>query len=252
MGDTDQQPAKRIQIGGSLETAVKGDYQINIKSVLSEAWQKTGPSKWAMSLALIGLFGIALLGSIVLGNLFVAMGYALEDPQVLSLLNLLLTVLTAPFVGGVILMGIRTALGIPCRASQLFDALRRAAPLALVALFTSVLVNLGLTLYLLPGVYLMVATSMAMPLVLEKRLTPLRAVWVSIRATSYRWFHLFVLYLVMGALLLLALIPFGLGLIWMAPMYYNLKGILYREIFGVQVDVQSDQPGAPDHTTFSA
>ena len=56
----------------------------------------------------------------------------------------------------------------------------------------------------------------------------------------------------MLALFFLALIPMGIGLIWVAPLYFNLKGILYRDLCGVAVEVTEVADNAasgqgPDH-----
>ena len=52
----------------------------------------------------------------------------------------------------------------------------------------------------------------------------------------------------MGALFL-AIIPFGLGLIWMLPMIYNLIGVVYKEIIGVTV-IEKNRPEPSDNISI--
>jgi hypothetical protein len=47
-------------------------------------------------------------------------------------------------------------------------------------------------------------------------------------------------FLLESDLLLLAVIVFLFALSYLAPLFYNVKGILYREIFGVVCHVNSE------------
>jgi hypothetical protein len=47
-------------------------------------------------------------------------------------------------------------------------------------------------------------------------------------------------FLLESNLLLLAVIVFLFALSYLAPLFYNVKGILYREIFGVLCQVNSE------------
>jgi hypothetical protein len=128
-------------------------------------------------------------------------------------------------------------------------------------------VTIGLTLFYLPGIFLAVALSLALPLVVEKQMSPLKAISVSLRATRFQWFKIFSLYVTLALATVVCALPIAaaggseLGFIaialflfclaYIAPMFYNVKGILYREIFGLQMSAS----GAQSNTitdTFSA
>ena len=53
------------------------------------------------------------------------------------------------------------------------------------------------------------------------------------KAIHKHWFKIFGLYLTMGIIYILSLIPLFLGVIWTLPMFFMVGGVLYREIFGV-------------------
>lgn len=243
--------SNQVRIGGDLEQALKGQYQIDVKAILSEAWSTTGSNWRPLALASATTLALTFLGAMALVQLILSSGgpelttEVLLESSALWQSNLLLTALVAPFFGGLAMMGVRGAVNLPCRAGQVFDVVRLIIPLALAALLSSLLVNLGVGLFLLPGIYLMVGTSMATTLIIEKRLTPLKAIWFSIRGLHHNWLKFFQLYTAAFLLFLLAMIPMGLGLIWVSPFYYNLKGIIYREVFGIRVGI-SHHPSTPD------
>ena len=89
------------------------------------------------------------------------------------------------------------------------------------------------------------------PLVLERGLSPAPGHSGIPQALCPGWPSIVLLHGVMLALFFLALIPMGLGLIWVAPLYFNCKGILYRDLCGVAVEVTEVASGnggqGPDH-----
>jgi hypothetical protein len=42
-----------VQVGGSIERALKGDYQIDVKAILTESWQQTLRSRLAINLGFL-------------------------------------------------------------------------------------------------------------------------------------------------------------------------------------------------------
>jgi ABC-type multidrug transport system permease subunit len=88
--------------------------------------------------------------------------------------------------------------------------------------------------------------------VVEKKFTPMQAIILSIKALRFKILHLLLIYFILLMALISLLLPVSLllssslapiaimvflyGLSYVAPWYYNVKGILYREIFGVFVD----------------
>ena len=126
----------------------------------------------------------------------------------------------------------------------------------LCSLLTFVLVSVGLQLLVLPGVFLSVIFSLTIPLVIEKKLSPIKAMVISVQALRFQWFKLLTLYVILSLILALTLIPlfafqqanlafigvvvFVFCLSYLAPMFYNVKGILYREIFGLTVQANDN------------
>jgi uncharacterized membrane protein len=78
-----------------------------------------------------------------------------------------------------------------------------------------------------------VAYILAIPLVVERKLSPWQALETSRKAITQHWFKVFGLFLVLGVIVLVSAIPLGIGLVWTLPMAIIAIGVLYRTIFGV-------------------
>lgn len=245
-----------FQIGGSIEKAVQGEYEIDIKNVLSEAWQLTKTSRAAIN---IGLSTSIFLGVIVA---FIASFYlggienVLNDPQATMILNIVVTLVIWPFLAGVEMMGVLQSIGMKVKATLIFTFLKRGSWVAICALLTSILISLGIQLLVIPGIFLGVTLSLTIPLVVEKKMTPMQAINISIRALRFKFFQIlgiyFFLLVIFIALTLplfilgdssvafIAIVLFFFGLSYLAPLFYCVKGILYREIFGLKVAMSKE------------
>ena len=228
---------EKFVVGGSLEKTLKGETQLGFKQLLAEAWKITAYTKGVLLQSVLLILCLALV-LVVLGLKI----FAVEDVQniprnVGMLLDMLLTGLTAPLITGVMMMGINHSIGLRSKPAMLFNYLAQGVWLAITALMVSVFIQFGLIL-ILPGLYLGAACSFALPLLVEKNLRPGQAILTSIRAFNKCWLVLSVFYLMFAVLFLASVFTFFIALIWVLPFYYNMKGVLYREIFGVNVSAE--------------
>ncbi|WP_286232545.1 hypothetical protein [Thalassotalea sediminis] len=256
-----------IKVGGDLEKAINGDYKIDVKSVLTEAWESTKRSRTAINIGLLFVFILGVTISLVVSQYFGGIEVVLQNQQQSALLNIIVTLVVYPFLVGVEMMGIYHAIGLKTHPKLVFGFLKRGSWVAICALFTSTIIALGMALYYLPGIYLAVALSLVLPLVVEKRLSPMKAILISLKATRHQWFAIFSIYLVLMLLLVASFLPLVIfakssislvggimtifALTYLAPLFYNVKGVLYREIFGMQVTLQKGSD-SPVDSTFSA
>lgn len=263
---------KLVQIGGSIEKSLQGQYSIDVSSVLKEAWQLTLSSRISINLGLLFTLVLCVIVSFFLSSMMGGIEHVINDPQASTLLNIVVTMAIYPFLVGVEMMGVFHAIGLKTNSKLIFAFLKRGSWVAVCALLTSVLVTLGMSLFFLPGIYLGVALSLALPLVVDKKLSPLKAITLSLQVTRFQWFKLFAIYMLLILALFVSLIPllilaktqlsvvgvvfFLFSLTFLAPLFYNVKGILYREIFGMQL-LAVDAPDGSDvqdqaNDTFSA
>ncbi|VAW59975.1 hypothetical protein MNBD_GAMMA11-886 [hydrothermal vent metagenome] len=228
---------------GSLEKAISGDYEFSIGDVLSEAWDKVGGCKWQFFLSVIIYSVVAMLlmsaMSIIVGALEASM-----VPDESSVAMMYLPILTQtglnlillPVITGVFIMGIRRSMGAPVDATSVFSHFSRMLPLFLTSILMMIMIMLGLFLLVLPGIYLMIAYYMAMPLVVEKGMDPWQALETSRKAITKRWFSVAGLFVILGVIMFISVLLLGIGLIWSGPLFMITYGILYRNMFGVEAE----------------
>ena len=252
-------PEKNIMnsIGGSVERAVKGEYSIDVKAILTEAWQLTLKSRMSINLALFLVLIFGMIVSFIASSFFGGIEEVFQDAQAegsqaLQLINVIVTMAVWPFIAGIEMMGVYHAVNKPTNFKMVLSFLHRGSWVALCALLTSILISIGFQLLIIPGVLLAVMLSLTIPLVVEKKLTPVQAIILSVKALRFKVMPLLGIYLVLSMSLIALIVPilllvesslapiaimvFLFGLSYLAPLYYNFKGVLYREIFGVFSD----------------
>jgi hypothetical protein len=85
----------------------------------------------------------------------------------------------------------------------------------------------------------------------EKKLAPSQCVVQSLKVFHKYWIPLSTFYIVYYCCLFLGALSLGFAYIWIIPFFINMKGILYRELFGVTVSRDEDQSN-PEETVFHA
>lgn len=232
---------KRI-VGGSLTEALTGKYEFSLKSTIEQSFNITKNHLGSLFGGFLIIFGINVLMVLVFINFFSLESFE-HSLELQFLTSIIQAVINAPLLGGLMLMGIKHSVGINTKVTQVFDGFQRVMPLIVVSLIATVL-NITLTMLLgqlhpnlglLGSLYLTVVLALAMPLVIERGVSPLNALFYSFRITHFKLPKFIVLFLLIMGALFLAIIPFGLGLIWVLPMIYNLIGVVYKDIIGVSI-----------------
>ncbi|MGL5325371.1 MAG: hypothetical protein ACRC91_11700, partial [Aeromonas sp.] len=245
----------------SLEQSLNQGYRLDLKGVIQEGWQQTRRTGFGLLLAIVGVTAIWIL----LSNMLL-LPYLGDDNQmnVAMVLSLLMTVVMAPMTSSLDMLGLQQSVGVRARANQVFDFFRHFVRLGMLSLLGSLLTSLlgslltslfgplfeliGLPVMFsfIPSALIGMGLLFTVPLVLERGMTPPQAIVVSLKIFLRGWPSLVLFHGVMAALFFVALIPMGLGLIWVAPLYFNCKGILYRDLCGVAVEVNEVAEG-PNH-----
>jgi uncharacterized membrane protein len=227
-----QETAPTVQVP-SIEEALTRGYNFGIDALINEAWQRLKGAKGTLiaSMLVIGIAALALYAAIKLGLNISGLSYATDSYK--KIINQLVGLLLTPLLAGQMLIGVRRATGNPISIKLITSQLGRAAPLIVTSLLVSALTFLGFFLLIIPGIYLSVAYMLAIPLVMERGLSPWQAMEASRKAITQHWFKVLGLFLTLGLMLIVSAIPLGIGLIWTLPLTVICMGILYRTIFGV-------------------
>ena len=223
-----------------LNGAVSASDDFTIGGIISEAWDKVNGVKGV-------IIGGLIITSLIYGAIsellllvLASMGLIMENEFSMIwfitalLLGVLIAMLTYVFSAGMIMLGVRRAANQPVYFKNIFSYLGMMLPLAITALLTTVIISIGFSLFVLPGIYLSIAYSLAIPLVAERGLSPWEAMETSRKAINKCWFRVFGLCLVLSLIVAISAIPMLIGLIWSLPLAIIAMGILYRNLFGVQ------------------
>lgn len=221
----------------SIDEALARGYDFSIGALLSEAWQLTKGTKGTIIGGFLIFYVAIFIASFVIGALLGIFTMFSENLALIIIGQVITTILASavsyPFIAGLNMIGIRRAAGQPFSFNEIFSHFGRTVPLLIVAVLMMLLIYLGFFLLVLPGLYLAVAYMLAIPLVVERGLSPWQALEASRKAITQHWFKVFGLFLLLGLIVAISAIPLGIGLIWTVPLFVVAMGVLYRTIFGV-------------------
>lgn len=232
MANNNMPEKQNSQSESALDRSLRGDYQFDAKALFKKANQLTKANFASLFQACL----VMVLVFVVLGAFtqqYITINddgsYAIEHQ---SIIEIVAVFIIAPLLSGLYMMGASHARGINTTVFTLFKYLPLIFVLALTQLVNSIIVQLGLVLLIVPGVYLWMATSFSLLLVVDKSLTPLRAIILSCKVFNAYWYQLTGLFLLMAALFITVPLTFGLSLVWIMPLYFSLIGLLYEELIG--------------------
>ncbi len=256
-----------INVGGTPEKAVVGDYSIDIKLVLQEAWATTRVSRVSINVGVFVSLCIGMLVTLLVSHYMGGVEKALEDQQTRFMINIVVTLVISPFIAGVEMMGVLHSVSLKTKPKMIFSFLSKGSLVAICALLVSTLTSIGFNLLVLPGIFLLVTLSLTVPLIIEKNMMPIKAIILSVKALRFQFFKLLAIYSILLMMLICSIFPllallssevvfigivlFLFALTYLIPLFYNVKGILYREIFGVQLKA-GEAPSSNSNGSFSA
>lgn len=240
---------KNFTLGGSIETALTGKYELKPGAVLHEAWKFTIKNFISFSPAIV----ILLIVQIAI--FYIALKLQLGDPSVILqmfqnpetfdqsiieaifIANFSYEVISAPIYAGVSMMAMSHAAGLVTKPDHILKGLAFTVPIILATLIS--LIVQGVAGMLLPmfSMYFSIAFSNAVLLVCEKRMSPMQSLFLSIRAVNKKLFPLASIYMVLSVLMFLSAIFYGFLLIFTLPFFFHAKGIIYRNMFGISLKI---------------
>ncbi|NLS12580.1 hypothetical protein HGP28_06645 [Vibrio sp. SM6] len=254
---------KDLNLGGSIEQALSGQYKLSPVAVFKEAWQATikhflsfSPAIMLLVIVQLGIFYIAL--KLQLGNPAVILE-ALLNPELLSshivnaifIANFSYEVISAPVFAGVSLMAMSHVAGLRTKTRHIGKGLNYTVSVILAVFISTMLQGIAQLIFPLLQFYLMIAFTHSILLICEKRVSPIQSLWLSIRAINKKFFAVAGLYLAVLLMFIVAAMFYGIGLIFVLPFFFHMKGILYREMFGIKLKiVATEQP--KDSQVFDA
>jgi hypothetical protein len=252
-----EERTQRFRGGGSLEDAIAGRYQFSIGAIFDEAWRQVSGKKGTCWIACIMYFAVVMVFSFVLDFVLGRMGLhsdglsskLLAQPPgdvmhqsfasaASSIIELFVTV---PLSAGLFMLGLKLVVRAPVEVTEIFQHFDKVLALVGTTLLMYLMIFIGLCFFILPGIYLMLAYTQAIALVVEKGLKPWEALEASRKAMTHHWFGFLGLYFLAGLLMLVSALPLFIGLIWTLPFSLLLNGVVYRTVFGYEGETLVEQ-----------
>lgn len=215
---------------GSLERALAGNYELKPIEIFKNAWANLSGMKGTFWTAAIIYGLIAVFFELFFKYVISSEGAIL--PQIIW--QALQTLVLGPLGAGIMMIAIKHSVGVKAETGELFKYYSKIWPLFVAYVLMVILILVGLILLIIPGIYLMIAYSMAMVLIVEKDMGPWEALETSRKAISKKWFNMAGMALVSAVVLILGIIALLVGLIWAIPLMVLAYAIAYRNIFGVE------------------
>ncbi|RBP48300.1 hypothetical protein [Arenicella xantha] len=225
---------------GSVEKALNGDYSLRPVEVIKSAWAMLPGLKLPFWIAAIiygvvsmafSLFQTGIAGDPAQGSVNWGLYLGISVLQVAA---------TAPLGAGLMMIGIKHSVGAPVEFKEIFKHFDKTLNLFLTMVIMYVLLIIGFLLLILPGIYLAIAFSFAMPLVVEKNMGPWEALMTSRKAITHKWFNMLGFAVLAMLVVLAGVLALLVGLIWAYPLVVLAAGIIYRDMFGVEASTIAD------------
>lgn len=226
---------------GSIERGLAGDYDISVGEAFSSAWSHVKGAKGQIWIAVLITFAVQFLFGMVSGILLET-PFATASPMLIEFgVQIISALVSLPLTAGLMLLGIRRAGGKEIRGASILQHYNKIGPLFITYLLCSIFIVIGIFLLVLPGIYLAVSYWFAMPLVLEKNLSPWQAMETSRKVVTKRWFTIFLIGLCIAGVMVISAIPLLIGWVWTLPLAMIITGVLYREMFGIDMATLGDE-----------
>lgn len=203
-----------------LEGLLQKSYVVKIGDYIGTGWEtfKKNPG---------GFVGFTLV--VFLINVAVAKINQSASP-VGTLISLLVS---GPLNAGFLIVAFKLLRNRATTFGDFFRGFNNFLPLFLVSLVSSVMIGIGFILLLIPGIYLAVAYTFALPLVLEKKMNFWDGMEFSRKLISKNWFSFFGFAFVLVLVNLAGGLLLGVGLLVTIPLSVCAIAAAYADIVGL-------------------
>ncbi|MEZ5552115.1 MAG: hypothetical protein R3E82_14560 [Pseudomonadales bacterium] len=216
--------------GGSIERTLAGQADLDLSDVLREAWEK---SAGVRSIVLISGVVMVLIAMFVSGIFGLMFGYADQTFVESLILQCLNSAATYPLVAGIFMVCLAHSVGRSVDLNMAFGFYSLFVPLAIIGIIQSALTAIGMLLLVLPGLYLALALSLAIPLKVERDLPIGDCLMMSLKLVNAKFVNVLLIALMGVVAMALGFITL-IGWIWTVPWTAMMFAITYRQLAGVR------------------
>ncbi|MCW8092375.1 hypothetical protein [Alteromonas sp. ASW11-130] len=236
MSASNQQQDDKPGSNEHMARSLKGQYKFDLTELIKRAasiCKKRFSTVFRACLMLIAV--IASLVFILLNFVGIEAVQKLTAVQQ-SVLDVVGIFVISPLIAGLWMICIRCVRGQAAHPSQIVSYFSLGLVLGLAQLVISTFVQIGLALFIIPGVYLFIATSFTLPLIVDKKLRVADALVLSCKMVNQYFTGFLALFGLFTVLFFLTILTFGIALIVVMPFYYVTLALLYDDLFGSPSD----------------
>jgi uncharacterized membrane protein len=139
-------------------------------------------------------------------------------------------ILSGPLTAGFLIMAHHIKTGQRQDFNVFFDGFKQVGPLILYSVVSFLIVALGFILLVLPGIYIAVAYSLALMLIVFRNLPFWEAMEWSRKIVTRNWWKVFAFVIVLVFLNLAGVVAFGIGVLFTIPISYCASYSMFMQI----------------------
>jgi hypothetical protein len=211
-----------------IQATLAGQADLVVSEVLKEAWEKCTGARGPLLL----LFVIIFLIAVCLNLLFSAVGINQDNFLGSLIIQLGNTAVLNPLIAGVILVALGHLQGKAIDVKDAFNVYPMIVPVLLLSILQSLIVGIGFLLLILPGIYLSIALSLALPLLVEKGFGLGDALKTSLSLVNKEFLSVFILSFLSALLIFVGFITL-IGWVITLPYVVMIYVITYRQLAGI-------------------
>ncbi|MDC8831112.1 hypothetical protein [Alteromonas gilva] len=218
----------------NLQRALAGQYKFDLKALFSEGQARYKDNLGLMLRATGVLMAIGIGVTFLLFNLLELDVTSVESMQSsrAGMLDIIMLVLMSPLLVGFRMIGVKIAAGQRAQLRELGQYFSFILVLVAANLLISLLVQVGLNLLILPGIYVYMVTQFSVVLLANRRAGLLQSIVLSTRVVNRYLLPFTLILLVFLLMFILVFVTMGLAILWVGPMYSLIMGRLYVDLFG--------------------
>jgi len=208
------------------------EYDFDIIEMIKVGLQRIEGVKMQFVIAFALYIAVAIIVQLVLGLIF-PQGTA-EAPNYLNqqIVGILSYPVLMPIMAGIMMMAIDHGRGENIEYKSIFNYYHLTGKLALAGILIYILTIVGFMLLILPAIYVTVSYAFTIPLIVDKNMDVWAAMEHSRKTVTAKWFKVAGLMGLLTIIMILGVIPLGIGLVWALPlMFVTLYGLAYPIMF---------------------
>ena len=139
-----------------------------------------------------------------------------------------------PLSAGYYVVALKILRGELVAFEDFFGGFRFWFPIIIASIMVTLIVTIGFILLIIPGIYLAVAYTLVIPVIIDRQPPVWEALEMSRRAITQRWFTVFFLLILLAIINLLGFFALCIGILITIPLSYCTLAALYRDLIGLK------------------